>query len=57
MFFVPDTDPEAWGAGSTGSPVVVARMNRGYRCQEGFKIDCHERGPLERARISAQACS
>ena len=23
MFFVPDTDPEAWGAGLAGSPVVV----------------------------------
>jgi hypothetical protein len=23
MFFVPDTDPEAWGAGLPGSPVVV----------------------------------
>jgi hypothetical protein len=23
MFFVPDTDPEAWGAGLPSSPVVV----------------------------------
>jgi len=23
MFFVPDTDPEAWGAGLAGSPIVV----------------------------------
>ena len=23
MFFIPDTDPEAWGAGLPGSPVVV----------------------------------
>ena len=23
MFFVPDTEPEAWGAGFAGSPVVV----------------------------------
>ena len=22
MFFVPDTDPEAWGAGLPGSPVI-----------------------------------
>ncbi len=25
MFFVPDTDPKAWGAGLSGSPVIGFR--------------------------------